>query len=218
MIPPTLDLERALLAGGARQVVGIDEVGRGALAGPVSVGVVVVDAGTGPVPAGLTDSKALTAPARERLQPLVMDWCLAWAVGHASAQEIDAMGIVAALRTAALRALAALPMPCDAAILDGSHDWLSSGGDLFSPGIDTPAVTMRVKADLTCASVAAASVLAKVVRDQHMVALDAAYPGYGFAGHKGYGSTSHRAAIRALGPSVEHRRTWTLLPARSEDA
>ena len=216
MIPPSLDLERTLLAGGARFVVGIDEVGRGALAGPVSVGVVVVDHGTGPAPDGLTDSKALTPQARERLEPLVAEWCVAWAVGHATAREIDALGIIRALRTAALRALATLPMRCEVAILDGSHDWLTGGDDLFSAADEMPVVTMRVKADLSCASVAAASVLAKTARDRHMTELDALYPGYGLAGHKGYGSATHRAAIRALGPSDEHRRTWTLLPPETE--
>ena len=212
MIPPTLELERTLIASGARHVVGIDEVGRGALAGPVSVGAVVVDASVGEFPVGLTDSKALTPAARDRLAPLLGSWCLAWAVGHAEAHEIDELCIIGALRLAALRALAALAVQGDAVILDGSHDWLSRGDDLFSTDAATPPVTMRVKADLTCASVAAASVLAKVERDRRMIDLEERLPGYGFAGHKGYGSAMHRQAIATLGASPEHRRTWRLLP------
>lgn len=212
MTPPTLDLERSLLARGARRVAGIDEVGRGALAGPVSVGAVVVDASVGPVPDGLTDSKALTPGARDRLEPIVASWCVAWAIGHAEAHEVDALGIIGALRVAALRAIAALSVPCDAIILDGSHDWLSDDADLFAGDAMTPPVTTRVKADLACASVAAASVLAKVARDRRMVALDGILPGYGFAGHKGYGSASHRQAIASLGATSEHRRSWRLLP------
>ncbi len=212
MIPPTLDLERALLANGARTVVGIDEVGRGALAGPVYVGAVVIDATIGAIPDGLTDSKALSAAARHRLEPLVAAWCRAWALGRAEAQEIDALGIVEALRVAALRALAALPVACDAVILDGSHDWLTGTADLFASAEPVPPVTTRVKADLSCASVAAASILAKVARDRRMVELEADLPGYGFASHKGYGSATHRQAIATLGATSEHRRTWRLLP------
>lgn len=210
MIPPDLLLERELLEG-VTCVAGIDEVGRGALAGPVSVGVVVVDAHTGSIPPGLTDSKLLTAAAREALVPRIRAWCLAAAVGHAEAVEVDAHGIVAALRLACLRALAQLPMEPPRAILDGSHDWLTRVPDLFEPAVPTPAVRMRVKADTSCASVAAASVLAKVERDAIMRDLDRTFPGYGLAGHKGYGSSEHRAAIAELGPSQVHRRSWRLV-------
>ena len=213
MIPPTLDFERELFAAGATVVAGIDEVGRGALAGPVSVGVALVLPSVGDVPTGLTDSKLLTATAREALIPRIQEWCLASAVGHAAAAEIDKFGIIAALRIACLRALDALPFDPDMVILDGSHDWLTQEDDLFADARTrtTPPVRMRVKADLTCASVSAASVVAKVARDALMRELDAEFPGYGFAGHKGYGSESHRDAIRAIGASDAHRRSWKLL-------
>ena len=210
---PTLDVEQPLLAT-HRLVAGIDEVGRGALGGPVSVGVAVIDATVAPFPVGLADSKLLTAARREALAPQVRAWAVGHAVGHASAAEIDEHGIVDALRIAALRALAALDMVPDIVILDGSHDWLTREVDLFTAGADvvsTPPVIMKVKADQTCAVVAAASVLAKVERDAIMVQLDAQHPGYGFAGHKGYGSATHREAIATLGPSPVHRVSWRLL-------
>lgn len=213
-MPPTLDFERELLRAGALHVAGIDEVGRGALAGPVSVGIVVVSAGIGEIPVGLTDSKLISAAVRESLVPHIDTWCVASAVGHASAAEIDQVGIVAALRRAAVRALAALAVSPDVVILDGSHDWLTRADGLFAleEGVTaTPPVHMRVKADQTCASVSAASVVAKVERDSVMRALDAQFPGYGFSGHKGYGSEMHRAAIRALGATDVHRRSWNLI-------
>lgn len=213
MIPPTLDFERELLSAGATHVAGIDEVGRGALAGPVSVGVVVVSAGIGDVPTGLADSKLISAAVREALVPAIGVWCVASAVGHATADEIDAVGIIAALRLAGVRALTALPVTPDVVILDGSHDWLTRADDLFAvdDAQQTPPVHMRVKADQTCASVSAASVLAKVVRDDLMRELDIQFPGYGFAGHKGYGSETHRDAIRTQGASAVHRRSWKLI-------
>ena len=209
---PTLDVELALLNAGAKYVVGIDEVGRGALAGPVSVGVAVVDATVGPIPTGLADSKLISEKKRDALVPLVQSWVIAYAVGHASPAEIDDVGIIAALRRAAMRALAELPVTPDVAILDGSHDWLTRSDDLFGDHTDvvTPTVHMRVKADRDCASVAAASVLAKVERDALMVALDATFPGYGLADNKGYGSDGHRSAISTIGATEVHRRSWNL--------
>lgn len=213
MIHPTLDVERALLSSGARYVGGIDEVGRGALAGPVSVGVFVVDASVLSVPVGLADSKLLSARAREALMPVIADWGIARAVGHASPEEIDAVGIIAALRRAAVRALEALTVAPDVVILDGSHDWLTRADDIFADqaAFATPSVHMMVKADQQCASVAAASVLAKVTRDAILADLETTHPGYGLAAHKGYASESHRDAIRTLGPSSVHRRSWNLL-------
>lgn len=225
---PDLVAEHGLLAQGHACVVGMDEVGRGALAGPVSVGVVVVDGGTGPVPPGLTDSKLLTPAARAALVPQIESWCVAWAVGHASAAEIDAHGIVAALRLAGRRALAqvvASGAAVSAVLLDGSHNWLSTPpDDLWAAAavddgdggqLDEPEVTTRVKADLACASVAAASVLAKCTRDALMVELDARCGGYDWASNKGYGSASHLAALVSAGPSSWHRRSWRLPGGRA---
>lgn len=217
---PHLRHERVLLREGARVVAGMDEVGRGSLAGPVSVGVVVVDASTRSAPQGVADSKLLTAAARQALVPRLSRWGLARAVGHASAAEIDDIGIIAALRLAGNRALAVVAQsigPVDVVLLDGSHDWLTAPaqGDLFSSAgpDDVPAgprVVMRVKADRTCATVAAASVLAKCERDGLMTELAGAHPHYGWDENKGYSSPGHIAALREHGPCVLHRRSWRL--------
>lgn len=218
---PSLRLERSLLRGGVRLLAGVDEVGRGALSGPVTVGVVVVDADVRSAPAGLRDSKLLTPAARERLAPRVRRWSRASAVGHASAAEIDAVGIVRALRLAAERALAQLPEQPDHVLLDGSHDWLTRRavqGDLFDAAADpyddglpaAPTVTTRVKADLTCSAVAAASVLAKTARDALMRSLAVTHPGYGWDVNKGYAAPEHLDALRRHGTCPEHRRSWNL--------
>ena len=212
-------------------VAGMDEVGRGALAGPVCVGVAVVAPACGPPPAGLTDSKLLRAQQREDYLPLIADWCLASAVGHASAAEVDALGIVGALRRAGRRALAKAADaaavralgPVPVVLLDGSHDWLSTPEpDLFTaldgPGEDdsdappwhAPRVVTRVKADMTCASVAAASVVAKVERDAVVTALATQHPGYGWDRNKGYGTSDHREALGRLGVTEHHRVSWNL--------
>ncbi|OKL53283.1 hypothetical protein BSZ39_10375 [Bowdeniella nasicola] len=221
----TRDLELALLAR-HRFVIGVDEVGRGALAGPVSVGVCIVDRECGDVPEGLTDSKLLLAARREAMVEQVAAWSCARAVGHASPAEIDAHGIIAALRLAALRALAvaadtlggeAACAAKSAIILDGSHNWLLPEPDLFSSDETIwhdAHLTVQVKADRDCAVVAAASVIAKVERDRIMSEL--ADPGYGFAAHKGYACAAHREAIARLGASDEHRRSWRLLPEQAD--
>lgn len=225
---PSLRLERALLRDGARVVVGMDEVGRGALAGPVSVGAVAVDLATRSGPRGVADSKLLTAAARTALLPALGRWGLARAVGHASPGEIDALGIVGALRLAGARALAAICAglgEIDVVVLDGTHDWLSPPADLFAlGGLDgssaevsavlggdgSPHVLTRARADRTCASVAAASVLAKCERDEHMTVLHTEHPDYGWADNKGYGAPEHLAALERLGPSPHHRVSWRL--------
>jgi ribonuclease HII len=219
---PTLRHERAILGSGARLVAGMDEVGRGALAGPVSVGVVVVDAATRTAPQGLADSKLLTPTARENLVPALRRWGVAWAVGHAGPAEIDAHGIVAALRLAGRRALAQVRRTCgevDVVLLDGSHDWLSRREvDLFeaadldvagAPEAD-PAVRTLVKADLQCSSVAAASVLAKVERDLLLTRLARQYPMYSWEQNKGYSAPAHLEALRRHGTTPQHRRSWNL--------
>ena len=125
---PSLRVERALQRQGHRLLAGMDEVGRGALAGPVSVGVVVIDETCRSAPAGVKDSKLLTSLARQRMVAPIRRWALAHAVGHASPAEIDAVGIMAALRLAGTRALAQLDVVPDLVILDGNHDWLTDPG------------------------------------------------------------------------------------------
>ena len=221
MTAPTLQVEHELLAAGATVVCGVDEVGRGAIAGPVCVGAVCIDVTTPDLP-GVRDSKLLTASARERLVEPIRDWAVAWALGWASAAEVDELGIVGALRHAghaALTALAEQGVRPDIVLLDGRHDWLSAPAatlldaidDAATSAVHVPRVLTRVKADLSCLSVAAASVLAKVERDARMVALAQEFPDYGWDGNKGYGSPGHQVALRERGLTREHRRSWRLL-------
>jgi ribonuclease HII len=204
---PTLELESELHASGARFVIGCDEVGRGAIAGPVAVGLCVVDVSVGPHPKGLRDSKMLTEKRREELAPLAAGWALYSAVGLATADEVDEVGIMVSLGLAGKRALTQLhelgaSITESVLLLDGSFDWLT-------PVLKSPLrVRTRIKADRDCASVAAASVVAKVHRDRLMINYDAEYPGYGWTGNKGYGSSEHFAAIERQGPSALHRKTW----------
>ena len=226
---PTLRVERSLLREGYRLIASMDEVGRGALAGPASVGIVLVDSSVRTAPAGVRDSKLLTPAARQALVPRIRRWAPAYAVGHAGPDEVDAVGILAALRLAARRALAALPAVPDLILLDGNHDWFTEpsvrAGDptsglqsLFTlappepPSPSTPAIEVRtmIKADMRCSSVAAASVLAKVERDTYMVRLHEAYPAYCWADNKGYSAPEHLQALLELGPCEHHRRSWRL--------
>ncbi|MGO4383487.1 ribonuclease HII [Specibacter sp. RAF43] len=225
-VPPTLLWERELAAAGYTLVAGCDEVGRGALAGPVSVGMVVIEAGTATDLPGVRDSKLLRESVRRELVPAIKDWAAASAVGHASAAEIDALGLVAALRLAGTRALAAVAASLlpSFVILDGNQDWLSvplqpefsfGPADAPLPGDSATGAAMevrtRIKADMTCLSVAAASVLAKVERDAMLVALSEEFPQFGWDSNKGYGTAPHRAAIAAHGPTDFHRKSWRLL-------
>jgi ribonuclease HII len=204
---PTLEVESELHANGARYVIGCDEVGRGAIAGPVAVGLCVVDIAVGEHPTGLRDSKMLSEKRREELAPLAAGWARYSAVGLSTALEVDQLGIMVALGLAGKRALAQLhergaSISESVLLLDGSYDWLT-------PVLRSPVrVRTRVKADRDCASVAAASVVAKVHRDRMMIGYDGEYPGYGWSGNKGYGSADHFAAIETLGPSALHRLTW----------
>lgn len=211
---PNLRTERAWLDGGHVVVAGSDEVGRGSLGGPVTVGVVLVDVSTGRPPGGLRDSKLLAPAAREALVPRIQRWALAWAVGHASALEIDRIGILRALRLAGERALQQLPAEPTAMLLDGTYDWwrrpARCTSSPYGPGWSLPHVEVRAKADLTCASVAAASVLAKVERDALMVELAERHPHYGWDVNKGYATPAHRRALDEVGPCEEHRRSWSL--------
>lgn len=206
-VTPTLDVERDLLARGVRWVIGCDEVGRGAIAGPVAVGACAVDVSRGELPDGLRDSKLLTEKARTLMAPVASEWACASAVGLAEADEIDRAGIISGLGAAGLRALTRLfdsgIDPREAIILlDGAHDWLSRA-------LRTPLrVVLRTKADRDCGSVAAASVIAKVHRDTLMIDADSDYPDYGWASNKGYGAAAHLEAIERLGPTPLHRHTW----------
>lgn len=235
-IRPGLRVEKSLLRDGCTRLAAMDEVGRGALAGPVTVGVIVVTDGIGRVPPGLRDSKLLTPRARQTLVRPVQRWSREYAVGHASATEIDAIGIMSALRAAAGRALAQLDGPVDAILLDGKHNYLRppppidpepdqdglfmpviavdpvrAAADRWSPIDDDLPVHLKIKADLTCAAVAGASVLAKTARDALLTRLDRYFPDYGFAINKGYATPEHRTALLAGGPSEVHRRTWRFL-------
>ncbi|MDR0431909.1 MAG: ribonuclease HII [Bifidobacteriaceae bacterium] len=221
---PTLERERTLLTQ-AKTVVGMDEVGRGALAGPVCVGAVAVNAATPAPPRGLDDSKALTPTERTRLAPLVSAWAEASALGWASADEIDKTGLTSALRTAGWRALdqlarAGIEAGDGIVLLDGSHDWLTPPQPTLEEATNpdpTPQPDRRwrtvtlIGADRLAACVAAASVLAKCARDAAMVQLAHTYPGYGWPRNKGYGTAEHRDALQLLGPSPVHRLTWKLV-------
>ncbi|MCT9870387.1 ribonuclease HII [Paenarthrobacter aurescens] len=216
---PTLDVERSFLSPGVRLLAGVDEVGRGALAGPVSVGIAVVNLEDHCLLADVRDSKLLKPEDRDRLEPLVRDWAVASAVGHATSREIDEIGIIAALRLAGTRAwfeiLDGGVVP-DIVLLDGSHNWLSPEvqASLFDTSASGPwceaPVHTRVKADMSCLSVAAASVLAKVARDRIMVDLHSEVPAYGWNENKGYATSAHRDVIRLQGPSAYHRTSWNL--------
>lgn len=222
------DVELECHAAGARFIVGMDEVGRGALAGPVGVGAVRVDAQSLAegsdldvcrIPEGLRDSKQVPVSRRGSLARTVAGWRPEHAVAYASAQEIDEIGISLALCLAGRRALAALAHhgDIDLVLLDGSHDWLSAqltldSGTVFGDAadVDVPRVQTIVKGDGSVATIAAASVLAKVDRDARMHALDARVPGYGWCSNVGYGSAAHREAITTLGVTEHHRRSWAL--------
>lgn len=202
-VDPTLDVERDLFAAGAHLVAGVDEVGRGALAGPVTIGVVCIGTSTTSIPDGLRDSKLMTPRRREAMEETVKTWSHSWALGEASAAEIDRLGIMGALSLAASRALAALPVTPDWVILDGTVPFVleEQAG---------PRVMTRAKADRDCASVAAASVVAKVARDRLMSELHELHPAYGWEGNKGYGAAAHTAAIREHGLTDLHRRSWNI--------
>ena len=174
------------------RVAGVDEAGRGALAGPLAVGAVVLPPGAWP----FRDSKTLTPRARARLAAEVRRVALAAGVGWASNREIDRLGVLAATHLAARRALSRLGLAPDLVLTD----YLAL--DLTVPVLAPP------RADRQSPSVAAASILAKVARDRLMVGLEARYPGYGFARHKGYGTPEHLAALARLGPTPLHRRRF----------
>jgi len=190
--PPAWDLEAALWGRGYTPVAGIDEAGRGALAGPVVAAAVILPPGEHP----FRDSKTLSAAAREALAETVRACALAWCTGEATPAEIDALNVLGATRLAARRAVAGLGLPPSALVTDYLH---------IGAGLPELAVA---RADARSFQVAAASILAKTTRDARMRAMAGDYPDYGFEGHKGYGSAAHLAALQRLGPCPEHRRTF----------
>ena len=195
---PTLTLEKELWAAGHEVVVGMDEVGRGAWAGPLAVGAAVLPQGRRVL--GVRDSKMLSEQEREGLFDRIAGWCAAWHVGMASQIECDELGMSAAQRLAAGRAIAGLGVAPDRVLLDGNWDFVGRG------------TTIRViKGDATVLSIAAASILAKVTRDRLMRELHEHYPWWWFDENKGYPCPRHKAVLQGLGPSAIHRRSWVFM-------
>ncbi len=182
-------------------VAGVDEAGRGPLAGPVVAAAVILDPAR-PIP-GLADSKVLTPVQRENLAEAIQARALAWALGRAEVEEIDAFNILQATLLAMQRAVAALTLKPELALVDGNR----------APRLGCRVKTI-VKGDATVAAISAASILAKVARDAEMCKLDTNYPGYGFARHKGYPTVGHLAALDRLGVSPVHRRSFGPIQSR----
>lgn len=213
VVAPTLKLERRLLSE-YDLIISLDEVGRGALAGPVAVGAAVMDA-TGArrrVPEGLRDSKLVTEKRRPDVAQRAAAWVPASGIGWSTAAEVDAVGIMRALGLAASRAIDAVV--AQGALLDGALVILDGNHDYVSRVHPVPLqVRSVVKGDRDCASVSAASVIAKVARDAHMAELHVEHPAYGWDRNKGYASAAHRDAIRDLGLSPHHRASWAITDA-----
>lgn len=176
-------------------IAGVDEVGRGPLAGPVVTAAVILDPAK-PI-AGLTDSKKLTEKRREALVPIIQEHALSWALGRAEVHEIDELNILQASLLAMRRAVLALAIKPEKVHVDGIH----------APDVPYPVVTI-IKGDLHDQAIAAASILAKVARDQEMLDLAQQYPGYDLAKHKGYPTPAHQQALMQLGPSIIHRKSF----------
>jgi ribonuclease HII len=195
---PSLAVERELWEAGHEVVVGMDEVGRGAWAGPLTVGAAVLPRDRRVYK--VRDSKQLLATEREALFDRIAGWCSAWAVGHVSAEECDELGMSEAQRRAARRALEALGIAPDRVLLDGKWDFVGGG------------IARRiVRGDSRCLSIAAASILAKVCRDRIMQVEADNYPWWWFDCNKGYPCPRHKAVLRGLGPSAIHRRSWVFM-------
>lgn len=190
--------EKALRARGFTVIAGIDEAGRGALMGPVvAAAVILPDTFRASWRTRVRDSKQLTAARREELYDCITDIAVAWGVGMASSEVIDAIGIAPATRRAMLEAVDALGHTPDYLLIDYFH----------IPETQLPHHGV-LHGDSLCFSIACASIIAKVTRDRHVVELDGRYPGYGFADHKGYSTADHLACLRTLGPCPEHRRSY----------
>lgn len=188
-------LENEIYASGVSCLCGVDEAGRGPLAGPVCAAAVMLPRGLD-IP-GLNDSKKLTEKKREELYDIICTGAVCYGVAFAGVEEIERLNILNATFLAMNRAIAQLSVPPQLALIDGNRD----------SGIEAPSRCI-VKGDALCADIAAASVLAKVTRDRYMTALASEYPQYGFEKHKGYGTKQHYAAIREFGPSPAHRMSF----------
>ena len=199
-VAPTRSMERDLWDAGHDVVVGIDEVGRGSWAGPLMVGAAILPRGKRVN--GVRDSKLLTEVERESIFTKVASWCDAWAVGGASHEECDELGMAAAQKLAAQRAIEGLGVTADVAVVDGKWNFVS-------PHVRK--VEMRIKADAYCLSVAAASILAKVTRDRIMREHADHYPHWHFDTNKGYPCPLHKTALQGYGPSAIHRRSWVFM-------
>ena len=197
---PSLALERRLWDEGRDVIVGVDEVGRGAWAGPITVGAAVLPADRRVYK--IRDSKLLTPAEREAIFDRIASWCRAWSVGHATQVECDALGMSAAQKLAAQRAIDGLGLVPDEVLIDGTWDFVAGGR-----------ARRLVKGDATCLSIAAASILAKVSRDRLMRAEAVHYPLYDFEHNKGYPCPRHKMALQAWGPSAIHRRSWVFMDA-----
>lgn len=193
---PGLAVERELWTSDSTIVVGMDEVGRGAWAGPISVGAAVVPRDRRVYK--IRDSKMLTEAEREAMFDRVAAWCDAWSVGHATHEECDELGMSDAQRLAARRAIEALGVEPDHVLVDGNWDFVGGARKI-------------VRGDRSSLSIAAASMLAKVTRDRMMRAVAAQYPGYNFEANKGYPCPTHKAQLQAMGPSAVHRRSWVFM-------
>lgn len=193
---PGLSVERGLWDRGTSVVVGVDEVGRGAWAGPLTVGAAVVP--TNRRVYKVRDSKLLVEGEREALFERVSDWVEAWGVGQATAAECDELGMSEAQRLAARRAIAALGVTPDHVIVDGNWDFVGGAQKI-------------VRGDRTSLSIASASILAKVTRDRMMREISDQFPAYNFEANKGYPCPIHKAALQAMGPSSIHRRSWVFM-------
>lgn len=190
------DFEHQAIADGYVFIAGVDEVGRGCLAGPVVAGACILDT-TKPVPEGLNDSKKLTEKQRDEIAAELRETAVAFAVGIVEAEEIDRINILEATKVAMIKAIEALEPAADHILIDALQ--------LKHLRIPQKAI---IKGDSISYSIAAASVIAKTYRDNLMVEYDTVYPEYGFAGHKGYGAASHRQAIKDHGPCPLHRLTF----------
>lgn len=213
---PTCELEMELFANGSTFVVGMDEVGRGAGAGPVVVGAASLTRdGLKRIPRDLNDSKRLSAKERKSVAEELFVTLNDYAVGYASPREIDQRGLSTALSLAGHRALIALRSPIDAILLDGNFNFLGLTtsnlyNDLPGPRFEEVPVQLVVSGDSKCVSIASASVISKVLRDKDMVELAEAFPEYGWATNKGYMTESHRLAISRFGLSPHHRKSWKI--------